>query len=181
MGNHKSGRPDESEFAPYYKGYIGQVLEDDVITALEAELTESISFFRGIEEQASKSAYAEGKWTIREVVGHVIDTERVMSYRALRFARNDKTELPGFDQDEYIRGASFNDISLGDMLREFEHLRRSNILMFRNLSPEAWDRSGSANGKQISARALAFVIAGHEKHHRKVIKDRYQLAHGASQ
>ncbi len=179
MGSHRTGRPDENEFAPFYKGYIGQVIEDDAITALEAELNESLAFFRGIDEQASRTAYAEGKWTIRELLGHIIDAERVMSYRALRFARNDQTELPGFEEADFVRGASFNDVSMGDMLREFEHLRRANILMFRNLSPAAWDRRGTANGNQISVRALAFVIAGHEKHHRKIVKERYLNAMAA--
>ena len=173
MGNQKTGRPEENEFAPFYKGYIGQVIEDDAVTALDAELAESLAFFREIEEQKSKTSYAEGKWTIRQVLGHIVDAERVMSYRALRFARNDKTELPGFEQDDFIRGGSFNEISLGDMLREFEYLRRANILMFRNLSAEAWDRNGSANGNQITVRALAYIIVGHEKHHRKIVKERY--------
>jgi hypothetical protein len=180
MGNQKTGRPEENEFAPYYKGYISQVLEDDAIAALEAELNESLGFFRGIDEQASKVAYAEGKWSIRQVLGHVVDTERVMSYRALRFARNDKTELPGFEQDDFIRGASFNEISMGDMLREFEYLRRANILMLRNLSPEAWDRRGVASGREVTVRALAYILAGHEKHHRKIVKERYLNAAGAA-
>src|SRR3569832_1961610 len=142
MGNQRTGRPDETEFASYYKGYISQVIEDDVVAALEAELNESLAFFRNIDEQHSKGAYGENKWTIRQVLGHIIDTERVMSYRALRFARNDQTELPGFEQDDFVRGANFNEIPLGDMLREFEHLRRANILMFRNLTAEVWSRRG---------------------------------------
>jgi hypothetical protein len=180
MGNQKTGRPEENEFAPHYKGYISQVLEDDAVVALEAELNESLAFFRAIDEQASKRAYAEGKWTIRQVLGHIVDTERVMSYRAMRFARNDKTELPGFEQDDFIRGASFNDISMGDMLREFEYLRRANILMFRNLSPEAWERRGVASGREITVRALAYIVAGHEKHHRKVVRERYLNSIGAT-
>jgi hypothetical protein len=180
MGNQKSGRPEENEFAPAYKGYISQVLEDDAIVALEAELNESLAFFRAIDEQASKTAYAEGKWTIRQVLGHIVDTERVMSYRALRFARNDKTELPGFEQDDFMRGASFNEVSMGDMLREFEYLRRANILMFRNLSAEAWERRGVASGREITVRALAYIVVGHEKHHRKVVRERYLSAIGAA-
>ena len=166
MSAQNTGRPQETEFAPYYKGYIGLVAEEDAIAALEAGLSESLAFFRNIDEQQSKTAYGEGKWTIREVVGHIVDTERVMAYRAMRFARNDKTELPGFEQDDFIRGASFNDVPIGDLLREFEHLRRANILMFRNLSKNAWERRGIANNKEISVRALAFIIVGHEKHHR---------------
>jgi hypothetical protein len=173
MGIQRTGRPEETEFAPYYKGYISQVIEDDVVTALEAELTESLAFFRDIDEQDSKICYAEGKWTIRQVLGHIVDTERVMSYRAVRFARNDQTELPGFEQEDFVRGANFNEVSMGELLREFEYLRRANILMFRNLSPEAWSRRGKASGKEVSVRALGFIIAGHEKHHRKIVKDRY--------
>jgi DinB superfamily len=180
MGSKKTGRPDDSEFSPFYKGYISHVIEDDAVTALDAELAESLAFFRDIEEQQSKTSYGEGKWTIRQVLGHIVDTERVMSYRALRFARNDKTELPGFEQDDFIRGGSFNEISMGDMLREFEYLRRANILMFRNLATEAWDRRGSANGNQITVRALAYIIVGHEKHHRKIVKERYLGAQSAT-
>ena len=103
-----------------------------------------------------------------------------MSYRAMRFARNDKTELPGFEQDDFIRGAAFNEISMGDMLREFEYLRRANILMFRNLPTEAWERRGVASGREITVRALAYIVAGHEKHHRKVVRERYLSATGAA-
>jgi hypothetical protein len=176
MAIQKTGRPDETEFAPFYKGYIAHVIEDDAIAALEAELSESLSFFRSIDEQTSKTTYAEGKWTVRELAGHLIDAERVMSYRAMRFARNDRTELPGFEENDFVRAASFNDIPMGDLLREFEHLRRANILMFRNLSQAAWNRRGIANGNEVSVRALAFIIAGHEKHHRKVVKERYLSA-----
>ena len=181
MPNQRTGRPDESEFAPYYKGYIGQVLEDDAVAAMDAELGASLEFFRTIDEQTSKTAYAEGKWTIREVLGHIVDTERVMAYRAMRFGRNDKTELSGFDQDDFIRGANFNETSVADLLREFEYQRRSNILMFRNLPREAWGYRGIANSKEISVRALAFVIVGHEKHHRKIVKESYLNAMSASQ
>ena len=180
MANHRTGRPEAGEFDPYYSGYIGQVIEDDAVTALEAELNESLAFFRSIDEQVSTTPYAEGKWTIREILGHIVDTERVMSYRAMRFARNDQTGLPGFEQDDFIRGASFNQVSTGDLLREFEHLRRANILMFRNLSEAAWSRRGRANDKQITVRALAFIIVGHEKHHRKIVKERYLAALGAA-
>ena len=173
MSNTRTGRPEANEFASYYEKYISQVLEDDAIVALEAELNAALTFFREIDEQHSKIAYAEGKWTIREVLGHIVDTERVMSYRAMRFARNDQTPLQGFEQDDYIKGATFNSTSLGDLLREFEHLRRANILMFRNLPKEAWSRRGIANGKEVSVRALAFIVAGHEKHHRKIVKERY--------
>ena len=180
MASHRTGRPEQGEFDPYYTGYIGHVIEDDAIAALEAELSESIAFFRAIDEKISTTAYSEGKWTLRELLGHIIDTERIMSYRALRFARNDQTELPGFEQDDFIKGASFNAVPMGDMLREFEHLRRANILMFRNLSDAAWLRSGRANNKNITVRALAFIMVGHEKHHRKIVKERYLAALGAA-
>lgn len=180
MGIQKTGRPEEAEYAAFYKGYISQVIEDDAIAALEAELSESLAFFRNIDEQHSKTAYGEGKWTIRQVLGHIVDTERVMSYRAMRFARNDQTELPGFEQDDFIRGANFNEVPLGDLLREFEHLRRANILMFRNLTADAWKRHGKANGNDVSVRALGFIITGHEKHHRKIVKERYALSSSAA-
>ncbi len=171
--SHSTGRPGHDEFAPYYNGYINQTHGDDAIKALEQELADALMFYAAIDEPKSQSAYEKGKWTIREVLGHIIDTERVMSYRALRFARNDQTPLQGFEQDDFMRGASFNDVHLATLLKEFELLRRANIHFFRNLTPEAWDRRGVANDKTVSVRALAFIIAGHEKHHRQIVKERY--------
>ncbi len=179
MSHHKSGRPGAKEYAPYYNGYINQTKGEDAVHELEHELAESLKFFAAIDEKQSLTAYENGKWTIREVLGHIVDTERVMSYRALRFARNDKTDLPGFEQDDWMRASSFNEIHLATLLKEFELLRRANIHLFRNLKPEAWERHGTANGKSVSVRALAFIIAGHEKHHRTIVKERYLGAKAA--
>ncbi len=175
-----SGRPANTEFAPYYNTYIGRISGEDVISALESQLAESLVFFRAIDDAKSRTSYAPGKWTVREVLGHIIDTERVMAYRALRFSRNDKTPIEGFEQDDFIRGASYNEIPMADLLREFELVRRANIEMFRKLKPEAWQRIGTANEKQISVRALAFVIAGHENYHRDIVREKY-LASAATQ
>ena len=178
--SYKSGRPGSDEFAPYYNGYISQVSGDDALAELQSELDASLRAFGAIDEAKSKTAYEAGKWTIREVLGHIVDTERVMSYRAMRMARNDKTDLPGFEQDDFIKGAAFNDVPLAELLKEFELLRRANILLFKNLKAEAWERRGTANGKQVSVRALAFIITGHEKHHRKIVQERYLNAHAAT-
>lgn len=177
--SHKSGRPGADEFAPYYNGYISQTQGDDAIKLLESELKDSLHFFAAIDENKSLTAYDKGKWTIRQVLGHIVDTERVMSYRALRFARNDKTDLPGFEQDDFIRGMDFNQVPLATLLKEFELMRRANIHLFRNLQPEAWDRRGNASGKPVSVRALAFILIGHEKHHRNIVKERYLGAKSA--
>jgi hypothetical protein len=112
---------------------------------------------------------------VKEVLGHLIDTELIMSYRALRIARNDRTPIPGFEQDDYVRNGDFDKRSVANLGREFEQVRRSTISLFRNLEPEAWKRKGIANNVEISVRALAYIIAGHELHHKSILKDRYGL------
>ena len=126
-----------------------------------------------ISEEKGLFRYAEGKWSIKELVGHLIDTERVMAYRALRFARNDRTELAGFEQNDYIENSNFDACSLRELAREFELVRNANVLMFQNFSEEVWTRSGIASGNQVSVRALAYIIAGHELHHMKILRERY--------
>ncbi len=172
----KSGRPQQSEYAPYYGGYVGITTGDDAVALLESELQKALAFYGTISEEQSKSAYAAGKWTIRQVLGHIVDGERVFGYRALVFARGDKAQLPSFEQDDYVATANSNATSLADHLKQFEHLRRANILMLRDLSMEAWSRVGVASGKEISVRALAFILAGHEMHHRKVLGERYSTS-----
>lgn len=134
---------------------------------------ETLALLRGLSESQADSRYAPGKWSVKELVGHLIDSERIFTYRALRFARNDKTELPGFEQDDYIKHASFGARSIGDLADELEHVRRASLDLFRSLDEEAWQRRGLANDAEISVRALAYIIAGHELHHVQVLKTKY--------
>lgn len=173
MMNASINRPEATEYVPYYERYISLVPEGDVLMALEQQLETTLSLLRGISEAQADSRYAPGKWSIKELVGHLIDAERIFAYRALRFARNDGTPLPGFEQDDYIRNATFGNCRLADLASELEHLRRSNLYLFRHLDEEAWQRRGIANDGEISVRALAYSMAGHELHHMEILRTRY--------
>ena len=166
-------RPDATEYAPYYERYISLVKDGDILASLSQQMDETLTLLGSISEEQANFRYAPDKWSIKELVGHLIDTERIFSYRALRFARNDKTPLPGFDQDDYIRGASFDDYSLADLASEFEHVRRAGLSLFKHLDREAWKRRGAANDSEVSVRALAYIIAGHELHHMGILRSRY--------
>jgi uncharacterized damage-inducible protein DinB len=166
-------RPDATEYAPYYGKYVSLVAESDIIASLSRQLDETLALLGKISEAQADSRYAPGKWSIKELVGHIIDTERIFSYRALRFARNDKTPLNGFEQDDYIRGASFNDYTLVDLASEFAHVRRATLSLFKHLDEEAWNRTGTASDNEVSVRALAYIIAGHELHHMEILRSRY--------
>lgn len=166
-------KPDASEHAPYYSRYVALVADGDILGTLAGQIGGTLAELRKIPEADSLKRYAAGKWSVREVVGHMIDTERIFAYRALRFARNDCTPLPGFEQDDYIPAAQFDRRPWADLLEEFEAVRRSNVLLFRGLSEEAWRREGVANGNGMSVRAAAYVIAGHELHHMRVLREKY--------
>lgn len=166
-------RPEKTEYAEYYETYISLVEETDVVSAMQNQLDELNELFSQIPETKGLYAYAEGKWTIKELLGHLIDGERVFAYRAFRFSRADKTPLPGFDQNPYIENASYNSIKLADLLAEFTFLRKSNILFFRNLSEEMWNQTGIASDNEITVRAVAYILVGHIRHHLKILKDKY--------
>ena len=166
-------RPNETEYAPDFQGYVDQVSESDVMHVLRGELDELDVLLGGVSAEKETYAYADGKWTIREIVGHLIDGERVFGYRALCIARGEKQNLPGFDQDDYMLTAPYKHIELEDLLSELRLVRLSNIAMFRSLDEEAWNRVGTANGNEITVRALAFIMGGHVRHHMNVLKERY--------
>ena len=166
-------RPDASEHSPYFSRYVGLVPDGDILAILRRDRDQWQTLIAELSEARADHRYAEGKWSIREVVGHMIDTERIFAYRALRIARNDQTNLPGFEQDDYIPAAQFDRRPWSGLLEEFEAVRHSNVLMFRGLHQEAWERQGMSNGKLLSVRAAAYVIAGHERHHMKVLRDQY--------
>jgi DinB superfamily len=168
-----AARPDASEHAPYYGKYIAMVPETDAILALESQIADALSLLETIPEARGDHRYGPDKWTIKEVIGHLIDGERVFAYRAMRFARDDRTELPGFDENTYVPAGGFGRRTLADLAGEWELVRRSNIAMFRGLDAEAWRRQGVANGNAVSVRALAFIIAGHGRHHAAILRERY--------
>jgi len=166
-------RPDADEFAPYYLTYIDQVTEADALPVLERQRQSTARFLEGIPESRAGYRYAEGKWTLREVVGHLSDAERIFAYRMLRFARGDETPLPGFDENAYVPGGGFERRSLADVAAEFAAIRDASIALVRSLDESTQRRRGLANGKPMSVRALAWVIAGHEAHHVRVLKEKY--------
>ena len=168
--------PDASEYAPYYGRYITLVGGNDVVAALEDQPRETLALLSGLSEEQGDYRYAPGKWSIKEMLGHVIDAERVFSYRALRFARNDRTPLASFEQDDYVRSGGFGDRRLADLIEEFVCVRRATVWLFRTLSPEAWMRRGIASDNPVSVRAVAYIVAGHELHHRRVLQEKYLSA-----
>lgn len=166
-------RPDKSEYPTYAEGYVARVPDGDIVAILGRQLQDTLALIRIIPEARGDFRYAEGKWSVKEVIGHVIDAERVFAYRALRFARGDATELAGFEQDDYVRGGSFDKRSLSDLAGEYQHVRRATISLFANLDDQAWTRRGTANKNEVSVRGLAFIVAGHERHHVDILRTRY--------
>lgn len=166
-------KPEATEYNPYYGTYVSLVPDADILTTLESQLNETLALLSGIDEAKSLFRYALGKWSVKEVIGHVSDTERVFAYRAMRFARNDETALAGFEQNDYVQSASFDDYALDDLLDEFAHVRLATVALFRHLKAEAWTRGGTASESGVTVRALAYIIAGHELHHRRILRERY--------
>lgn len=172
--NPPSGRPQDGEFAAYAKPDIDQVAGDDAVAALRAQLAATLALLSPVaEEVAATLTYAPGKWTLKQVVGHLSDDERVYAYRTLCVARGDSTPLPGFDEKGYVENAGFERRSFASLLAEYRAVRDSTILLCSTFSPEAWRRRGNANGHVVSARGLAFHIAGHELHHLRILREKY--------
>lgn len=170
----KIEKPAEGEYAPYAIMYIGLLPDDGlVLKYLEDNLKATTDFILSLPEEKLASRYAEGKWTIKEILVHLADDERIYAYRALRFARNDKTELPGFEQDDYALHSGANERSIEDILKEFGTVRQATISLFEGFDSEALMRTGVADGKVMSVRAAAYHIAGHEMRHLNIIRERY--------
>lgn len=166
------GRPQPGEYNPYYDRYISLIDSDDIIAVLEKQAAETVALLKSAGAKAD-FRYAPGKWSVKEVLGHVNDTERIMTYRALRVSRGDKTPMAGFEQDDYVRDGNFGKRTLPDLLAEFADLRQATLSFFRHLDGEAGGRRGTANNHEISVRALPYIIAGHELHHRRILKEKY--------
>jgi hypothetical protein len=169
-------RPLESDYAPYYRGYVAHVSEEEILPVLRSQLDALDVLLNRVTLERETYRYAEGKWSIRELVGHLIDGERVFGYRSFCIARGESRSLPGFDQNEYMLSAPYDQIDLEDLLSEFRLVRLSNIAMLRNLDEASWLRIGTANDAQVSVRALAFIMAGHVRHHMGVLRERYQVS-----
>jgi uncharacterized damage-inducible protein DinB len=168
-------RPQAGEFSAYYQKYIDLVPDGDVLNSLERQLQDSGYLLKSISPDHALFRYDAGKWSVKEVLGHLIDAERIFTYRALRISRGDQTPLPGWEQDDYIRDTNFDARNVASLAIEFENVRRSTLSLYRNLEERAWDRRGIANNVEVSVRALAWITAGHELHHRNVLKEKYGL------
>jgi hypothetical protein len=171
-----ASRPGPGEYAVAPGAYVSLVPEDDVLVAMEAGLDGTLRTFRDLSQPAALVRHAPYTWSLKQVLGHIIDCERVFGFRALAVARRDTAELPGFDENAYMKNVDFDAIPVADLVDEYEHLRRSHLAFFRHLPPDAWTRTGIANGSPISVRALAYVIVGHERHHMRIVASRLASA-----
>jgi hypothetical protein len=165
-------RPESTEYAAYYEKYIGLVTETDVVEALAAQLEEMLAFLRRVPESQGDVRHPPYTWTVKEVINHLTDGERVFSYRALRFARGDTTPLAGFDENAYVPAAECGRLSLTDVVSEFEAVRRATLWLFRHFPEAAWTRTGRANDNPVSVRALAYILVGHARHHTAILRQR---------
>lgn len=166
-------RPDPSEYAPFYAGYVAKVPEGDLLVTLEAQIGEFFQSLNPITDAKGKFAYAPGKWTIKELLLHVVDAERVFSYRAMRIARGDETPLPGFDEKAWVPQSGANDRTVADLLGEFRAVRTATVALLRHLPADAVTRRGIASGNGVTVRALAWILAGHPMHHLGILRERY--------
>jgi hypothetical protein len=166
-------RPASTEYAPYFEKYVSLVPEGDLLQLMSQQIKETTDLLRNITDAQGEYRYAPGKWSLKEVIGHMSDAERVMSYRLLRFARGDQTPLMGFDEETYVNGAAFELHSVQDLLEELAAVRQATLYLLHGLTDEAWERTGKANNNDVTVRGLAFIIAGHELHHRKIIDELY--------
>jgi len=164
-------RPQTDEYPAWGETYI-KLVDGDILSILTQQTTDFSDFINSLSDVADY-AYAPGKWTIKELIGHIIDTERILVYRLMSFARGEKQALPGFEEDEYVAGAHFSDRSLQSFAKEFELLRRANLLLIQSLNEKDLNNAGTASGRQITVRAIVFILAGHIMHHISIIKDRY--------
>jgi uncharacterized damage-inducible protein DinB len=166
-------RPQAHEHDPYYSRYIDLVPQGNIVSILETQIGDTVALFDGVGEERAGASYEPGKWTVKEVVGHLSDTERIMAYRALRIARGDRRPIEGFDQDPYVRNANFGRHTLRTLVDELQIVRQASLALLRSLDAGDWTRRGTANNAEVTPRALAFIMAGHELHHRRILKDRY--------
>ena len=168
-------RPDATEYAQPYAGYVANVPEEDILAAIEEQSAVTQKLLASLDESKAMYRYAESKWSVKEVIGHFTDSERIFAYRALAIARGETQPLPGVEETDYVRNADFDSWKLGDLSEHYALVRRSTIVLFRNLPEAAWERRGTASGYPITVRAIAWIIVGHERHHVKVLRERYHV------
>ena len=168
-------RPAPEEHAPHYRRYVDEIAdgEDDILGLLERQRDEALALWGGLDEERALRRYAPGKWSVKEVIGHLLDTERVFALRALWFARGDPGPLPSMEQDAWVAHGGFNARRVDDLAEEYRVLRRATVLLFRSLDAEALQRRGVTFGGEVTVRAFPWLIAGHERHHLKVLSERY--------
>ena len=166
-------RPEPGEYASYYERYISLVPGADILATLDAQRRQMMLLLSGRDEQDGDLRYAPDKWSAKQVLGHVCDTERVFAYRALRISRGDQTPIEGFEQDDYVKNGPFGRAPLAEIIEDYIAVRRATLTLLRNLDEAAWTRRGVANKNEVTVRALAYLIAGHELHHRKILEEKY--------
>lgn len=166
-------RPAPGEYASFYEKYVSLVTGDDILGALESQRLQTAQLLAPRSEREGNFRYAPDKWSVKEVIGHLSDSERIFTYRALRIARGDATPLSSFEQNDYVRAGSFGDRTLAGLAEEFSAVRAASLALFRSLADAAWMRSGTANNNPVTVRALAYITAGHELHHRRILEERY--------
>jgi hypothetical protein len=172
----KPGKPETSEYAQYYERYIALVQGDDIVGMLEAQRLHMMQMLAARSEREGNFRYAPDKWSVKEVLGHLADSERIFTYRAVRIARGDQTPLPGFEQDDYVKNGAFGERKLTDLSEELAEVRGATIALYRSLNEAAWMRHGTASSYGVSVRALAYMTAGHELHHQRILEERYFAA-----
>ncbi len=173
MSSDLAARPGAGEYGEFHAGYIAAVPAGDIQETLAREAEAAAAFYGEISEERSRHAYAPGKWTIREIVAHIADGERVFAYRALRFGRGDRTPLPGFDQDLWVPECHAASRPWPELLADFAAVRAATLHLFRSFAAADWERRGEACGTEVSVRAIAWILAGHELHHRRIVRERY--------
>lgn len=166
-------RPEAREFAEHYAKYVAKVPGTDVLSVLVSEQLHMSHLFAGRSERDGDFRYAPGKWTVKEVLGHITDSERIFTYRALRIARCDQTPLASFEQDDFVKNGGFAARTLGDLTEEFDAVRGASVALFRSFNDAAWSRRGVASLKEVTVRALGFITAGHQIHHRMILEEQY--------
>jgi len=166
-------RPEPGEYAPYYDRYISLIPGTEILATLESQRRQMMLLLSGRDEADGDFRYAPDKWSAKQVLGHVCDTERIFAYRALRIARGDRTPIEGFEQDDYVRNGPFHQLPISEIIEDYIGVRRATLTLLRNLDEPAWTRRGIANKNEVSVRALAYIIAGHELHHRRILEEKY--------
>jgi uncharacterized damage-inducible protein DinB len=166
-------RPQAGEYAPYYERYISLIQENDILATLDRQRRETVLLLSGLSEEQGDFRYAPDKWSAKQVLGHVCDTERIFAYRALRIARGDATPIEGFEQDDYVKNGPFARHAIAEVIEDYIAVRRATISLLRSLEEAAWSRRGIANKNEVTVRAIAYMIAGHEVHHRRILLEKY--------